>query len=104
MGEFSPVLQQGGAEGAGRAVKGAEVHGTLGQLPVTSFLFLLHSPGSASTFPASCSDTGLLRRQETTPRDQAAWASSRPRSPFPGTAVWKLPASATRSGIVSGLW
>lgn len=80
MGEFSALLQRwrgggGGRLGQGRAFKGAEVHGTLGQLPVTSFLFLLHSPGSCIDLSSKLLGHGVAEETGNHPRDQAAWAS-----------------------------
>ena len=81
MGEFSALLQRwrggvgGWRLGQGRAFKGAEVHGTLGQLPVTSFLFLLHSPGSCIDLSSKLLGHGVAEETGNHPRDQAAWAS-----------------------------
>ena len=69
---FCPVLQRG----AGRALKGAEVHGILGPLPATSFLFLPNSPGSRIDLSSKLLGHGVAEETGNHPRDQAEWASS----------------------------
>lgn len=90
MGEFSALCCNGAGRrgGKGGQSKGPRFMALWASCQSPASYFCSTAPAPASTFPASCSDTGLLRRQETTPETRQrgppqAW------SPFPGLRSWK---------------
>ena len=82
---FLPCVAVGGKGGHSTGLRFMALWASC-QSPASYFCSTALAP--ASTFPASCSDTGLLRRQETTPETRQ---SGPPQlwSPFPELRSWK---------------